>query len=238
MVYLEERSVIVICVLWKGFFKARKYISPGYTEEWVVKLRNMVERHLSIPHEFVCLTNVGKIEGIRCIPLKYEHTLPGWWAKFEMFKGNLPIPRNSRVLYLDLDSIILEDLRPFLEYESEMAICPAFGRAEEREKKEVYGYNSSVIVFDYPVKFYPIWGTFIKRRKYFTDKYRGDQDVLKVMVPGLPVFPREWIKKLGMCINKRSGKISLDGGMKIMLSMPIKNEDAAKRYKVIRELWQ
>lgn len=49
-------------------------------------LRNMVRHHLSLPHEFVCIT---------------ESDLPGWWGKVRLFEN----PR-ARNLWLDLDVVI------------------------------------------------------------------------------------------------------------------------------------
>ena len=50
-------------------------------------LRRMVYRHLSLPHEFICIT---------------ESDLPGWWGKVRLFG---PTSR-ERNLWLDLDTVI------------------------------------------------------------------------------------------------------------------------------------
>ena len=50
-------------------------------------LRRMVDRHLSLLHEFICIT---------------ESDLPGWWGKVRLF-ANGGRPRN---LWLDLDVAI------------------------------------------------------------------------------------------------------------------------------------
>lgn len=84
----------VLCVKW-----GRKY-GP----EWVLRLRAMVARHLSIPHEFVCITD-EPVEGVQCLPLTCD--LPGWWQKLGMFQpGFLP----GEKLYLDLDVVITGEL--------------------------------------------------------------------------------------------------------------------------------
>ena len=56
-------------------------------QEEVDILQDMVERNLSIPHEFVCIT---------------ESDLPGWWGKVRLFDGRA----NRRNLWLDLDTVI------------------------------------------------------------------------------------------------------------------------------------
>jgi hypothetical protein len=42
---------------------------------------------------------------------------PGWWAKTELFR-----PRKERVLYFDLDTVILGSLDPLFEYDGPFAI--------------------------------------------------------------------------------------------------------------------
>lgn len=64
----------------------------GRGEEYVSKLRNMVARNLTVPYEFVCLTD---------LPRK------GWWSKLELFK---PGRFTGPVLYLDLDIIITANI--------------------------------------------------------------------------------------------------------------------------------
>lgn len=50
-------------------------------------LERMVAKHLSEPHQFVCIT---------------ESDLPGWWGKVRLFDGRA----NARNLWLDLDTVI------------------------------------------------------------------------------------------------------------------------------------
>lgn len=70
----------------------------GRGEEYVARMRSMVARNLTLPHEFVCL----KDEGI----------LQGWWAKIELFR---PGRFTGRVLYLDLDSVVVGPLDALAE---------------------------------------------------------------------------------------------------------------------------
>ena len=53
-------------------------------------LRRMVDRNLSLPHEFICIT---------------ESDLPGWWGKVRLFSMS-----KSRNLWLDLDVVITGSL--------------------------------------------------------------------------------------------------------------------------------
>lgn len=86
--------ITVLCVKW----------GTRYGPEWVVRLRNMVAANLTVPHDFVCITD-EPVDGIQCVPLSCD--LPGWWQKLGMFQpGFVP----GWKLYLDLDVVITGDL--------------------------------------------------------------------------------------------------------------------------------
>jgi len=79
----------------------------AYNPDEVGILKRQVDRHLSEPHIFICITE-HEIEGITT--LKPKNMLPGWWIKVRLFSGEISHPRN---LWLDLDSTItgsLDDL--------------------------------------------------------------------------------------------------------------------------------
>lgn len=233
---MEKVETIVACVWWNGPFRAGKYLSPGYTLEWVKRLRNMVQRNLKIPHWFVCLSNVEfKEDGIRRVPLQYPNQLRGWWAKMELFRAGLSSSK-YRMLYLDLDTLIVGNLKPLIDFDTTMAICPGFGDPDRRDQGEVFGYNSSVMVFDYPMK--EVWDKFMQGYDEHMKLYRGDQDFLKHNFPDLATFPREWIRKLGYYMNNRNGLKEFDDEVKVILSMPKKNVQAAHEYKRVRKIWQ
>jgi len=233
-----ENRITVACVFWKGHFTAPKYKNNRYTEMWVEKMRNMVARNMTVPYEFVCLSNIPfKMKGVKVIPLKYN--LPGWWSKLELFRNDLPIGR-GRVLYLDLDLVILSSLDPFINFEGDIAICDSFvDNTDAKDPGIRRGYNSSVISYNYPVTL-PIWDTFIKRKEHWMEQCRGDQDYLKTTFREFEKFPRKWIKKLGQCLNKKDKHLVLPEGVKIILCMfaQYKNLRAASRYRLIRELWK
>lgn len=89
--------MIVACVKW----------GTRYGDEWVLRLRAMVARNLTIQHRFVCLTD-KPIDGVECVPL--VSNLTGWWAKLELFR-NFTGP----VLYLDLDVVVTRSIDVIVE---------------------------------------------------------------------------------------------------------------------------
>lgn len=110
----------VVCVLRSG---------GEYTPEHVVALRDGVAAHLPLPHRFVCLTDFpredGCIAGVPAAPV--AHDWPGWWAKMDLFRPGL---FTGRVLYLDLDTVIVGDLSDLACYGGDFGIVSDFYRPE------------------------------------------------------------------------------------------------------------
>lgn len=73
-----------------------------YRAEHVTTLHNHIKRHLTVPHNFVCLTDMQ----VACETLPLRHGWPGWWSKIELFDGRL----RGDVLYADLDTIPVGNL--------------------------------------------------------------------------------------------------------------------------------
>lgn len=78
--------------------------SKEFDEEYVYRLRDAVAANLSIPHQFVCLTD-HPVDGVACVPL--ELGLPAHWAKPEMWRPDLPF---NRVLFIDLSTVVTGSL--------------------------------------------------------------------------------------------------------------------------------
>jgi len=94
----------VMCVLKTGEFKNGKK-SVEYTPEQVRWLKRQCDEHLP-GIDFVCLTDLSDdIDGVETHPL--IHHWPGWWSKIELF-------RYEDVFYIDLDTVILHDIRYML----------------------------------------------------------------------------------------------------------------------------
>jgi hypothetical protein len=80
--------------------------SPEYDQEYVQRLKAGVDANLSIPHQFVCLSDADLL--LQETPwIRLEHKWPAWWAKLELFNSDELEPP---VLYFDLDTIITGSL--------------------------------------------------------------------------------------------------------------------------------
>jgi alpha-N-acetylglucosamine transferase len=214
----------VACVYWEGMWKGKPTI---YDQTWVEKLQRAVAKNLSIPHQFVCLSNMFSS---RYDILPLENNWPGWWSKLELFKPGL---FTDRVLYLDLDVLILKDL-------TSMAILPshfmiAKGRAthglhiNRGQGLEVRRYQGSVMMFD-PGQADDLYIQFDP--KFDMKKYHSDQDYIGDLFPTLDLFPHQWIRKLEECPDGIPPKEA-----KIVLCIPDKNDVAAEKHKWVKDLW-
>lgn len=102
--------ITVACVLKSGGI---------YNAEWVAKLQRGVARNLTLPHRFVCYSDVP----VPCerVPLVYDwealtadrprqhdwRVAPRWWSKIELFRPGM---FDGPVLYLDLDTLVVGSL--------------------------------------------------------------------------------------------------------------------------------
>jgi hypothetical protein len=83
--------------------------------EYVQRLRDGVARYLSVPHNFVCISDAD-IEGVRTLPLVPLHQdVPkawGVWYKIQMFRPEHKL--TGPCFYIDLDTIIIDDFADIL----------------------------------------------------------------------------------------------------------------------------
>lgn len=89
---------VVACVLKSG---------GDFDAEYVERLRDGVKKYLGI--RFVCLSDVD----VPCERIPLTQNLPGWWSKMELFRPDI----EGDIFYLDLDTVIVGDLRPVVALE-------------------------------------------------------------------------------------------------------------------------
>lgn len=117
--WLKDRPVIFACV------QAGNYCGRG--AEYVNTLYDMVRRSLpgGFMGKFVCLTdNAADLDpGIAVMDLPSD--LDGWWGKLYLFKRGL-FPDGARVIFFDLDTLILGDLEAITRYTGQFATLNDF----------------------------------------------------------------------------------------------------------------
>ena len=104
---------------------ARNYCGRG--AEYVNKLYDMICKHMpsNVVFRFVCLTDdeTGLNEDIETIPLPRD--LEGWYGKLYLFKQGL-FPDGDRVIFMDLDTLIIGSLDDLVNYDGPFATLNDF----------------------------------------------------------------------------------------------------------------
>lgn len=109
----------------------------GRGAEYVNVLFDMVYRNLGIPYRFVCFTDdpEGLNEAIDARPAVGE----GWWAKLALFAPEA-FEAGDRVLYFDLDTLVIGEITELAEYQGKFACLRDFYRPD--------GYGSGVMAWE------------------------------------------------------------------------------------------
>ena len=140
---------------------------PGYVD----KLYRAVERNMTVKHRFVCLTE--NADGIH----KDIFTMPlfgnfrGWWNKMLLFRGVPGI--HGRIIWLDLDTLITDNIDFLAEYNGSFAMLRDFYRPQ-------FG-ASGIMLLKNGINHW-IWNRFEASRKHFETQYHGDQEAINVIM--------------------------------------------------------
>jgi len=163
-----------------------------YGIEYVQRLYAMVERNLGVPHSFVCFTDQPE----RCDGVDFYDAssteLTGWWLKMALFRRGWRVGR--RVVYLDLDTVIINDLRPLVEVDVDFAISKNFARMYGA-KSWPCNYGSCAMVFGENFG-EDVWNKFCERRGelMLSCETTGDQMAIEKLSPHAP-FLQDFLPK-------------------------------------------
>jgi hypothetical protein len=160
---VDQQALAIACVLKTGRWEIKQHNRVSeYGPQHVQWLKRQCDKHAP-GVRFVCLTDAGMIDGVETIPLLYNW--PGWWSKMELFDHDF-----GRVLYMDLDTVIVGPLNKMLEHSHQFTACRDFGKSS--------GLNSSVMAWR--GKRTDLFEPFAQRPQYWMDecfskKCWGDQ---------------------------------------------------------------
>jgi hypothetical protein len=167
----------------------------------------------------------SSVETIRVSPPKGIYA---WWTKLQLFNRALEL--SGRVLYLDLDVLVVGSLLPIINYPASLALVPD-GAPNFKPKGRwqcVKRFNSSVMVFNAGEHqdLYEEWNQFVAHRLW------GDQDWIGERKPEAAAMPIEWFPRLS---EVRSGAWGEEA--KVVLCKKPKNSIAAVEYGWFKEAW-
>lgn len=190
---LRGRHPIVACV----------WVRPKYQLQHVLTLKSMVDRNCGFGYEFVCLTDrVDAVDdlyaaGIR--PMMTRDDLPGWWQKVKLFdRSNWA--GNERVLFLDLDVVIVDEIDSFFKGGHHTNAIANFGINYRHSK-----YNSSVVAWNTDGPAARVWDAFKETGPDRVIKsLHGDQCWFwRVMVDNVLVWPIPWVQSYKYEVRQR-----------------------------------
>ena len=187
----------VVCINWCNY--------QGRGDEYVERLRGMVARHLTIPHEFAVLTEK-----------ELGTDLKGWWVKMKLAEpGRFPGP----VMYLDLDVAVTANINHLVDLAATdknrlwMRDDFSYSLLKPRndldfEMRRLLGgrgcCNSSVMLWDGDA-LAPVWERWQSRSRQYMAECHGDQNVIsQIMWPDrIGFLPNESIQSYKYGIRMR-----------------------------------
>jgi len=185
----------IVCLYWIPH-DGPTFRGRDFSIQDVERLADNVARNMDCPYNFYVLTNyVGDDLGFDTIPL--QHNFPGWWSKMELHRPDLP---EGRTLYLDLDTHIVGNLQPILDYSGDLVMFKSIFWTVKPQI--VRRYQAATMLFDSgtPVMT-EVWDRFISNPNRWMKEYRSDQDVMGDWIPDQKTFPKAWMMKLGDCLR-------------------------------------
>lgn len=149
----------------------------------------MVQKNLTIPHNFICFTDKdnlpisGNID-YRKLPRK---DLEGWWNKMQLFSPDSNLIGQN--LYLDLDVVILDNINDLATFGDEKT----FGVINDFNPTTKV-FNSSVLKFNNEITTKSIWNPYINNL-HEAHGYSSDQVVMSILMKNnihTKIMPDEW----------------------------------------------
>lgn len=172
-----------------------------YSADYVNKLYNMVQRHLTVPHRFVCFTEdpAGLNPNIEVRSLPVDPSIKGWWWKTYLFKEDL-FTAGETNLYFDLDIVIVNNIDKLLSF-----MPGHFVGFEDPSKifNRQPKLNSSVMRWQ-AGHYGNIWNTYNKDRRQASG-LPGDQDwIWKLYQNQIKLYPSPWVQSYKWQIRRHT----------------------------------
>lgn len=139
----------IVCFLWfDPQAKCRNIYT--YTADHVRLLKRMVDRHMTLPHEFVCVTDRPELfsgdSDIRAVKLDKTTFVPGSrFTKLMLWRGDIGGIIGKRIGYLDLDCVICRNIDNIFARTEDVVLWrnPNYGIKSRRAR-----YNTSIMLLD------------------------------------------------------------------------------------------
>lgn len=190
----------IVCFKWGDKFSA----------EYVNKLYYAVNRNVTVPHSFTCFTDDPT--GVMCRTESFLKDLPSWWYIIGLF--NKEHNFKGKVLYMDLDTVITDNIDHIVSLDADFAITEDFYRPK--------GLQTTFIMWK-PEKYYNLYDIlcqqiptnpkpgYIGGTNGFVEKFVPRKEVTILQ----DIFPKEFISykvhvrdKLNKRLNNLPGDLN------------------------------
>ena len=180
-----------------------------YDPIYVNNLYNMIKRHLTVPHRFVCFTedprHVNPAIQIKVLP--NNPSLSGWWWKPYIFKSD-HFPAGDINLFIDLDMVIVRNIDNLIDY------LPGKFVGLKDVSRALYPMNEKLCsaFMRWPSgQFDDIWSS-IDASPDISKRFRGDQDwVWNLHNKSIKFFPDKWIVSYKWEVRSRDENVRING---------------------------
>jgi len=237
--------VTVVCVYTSGPYP--------YTADYVVRLQRMAQRGLrGRMARFVCLTDrPAELPGIETIVVaSLAGVTPrngeGYWQKVRLFDPALGL--QGRVLYLDLDTLVVGDLWPVVDYpdatrpatlaltEDALVLASSLSDIDRFGRRLVRRFNSSVMVWDAGTHA-DLWHRWSPAE---TARLSTDQDWIGEQAPDAVGMPLAWFPRISELVrDERFAQVGapFPAVAKVVLTKKPKNAICVERWPWFAPLW-
>jgi len=232
--------ITVTCVFVRGPYP--------YTADYVVRLERMVARYLRRPHQFLCLTDRAaelpahiQTRSIASLAGVVPDNGVGYWNKLRLFDPRLEL--RGRVLFLDLDTLVVDDLDPIVDYPATLALTTdalvlerAHLTTDRYGRRLVRRFNSSVMVWDggTHTDLWTRWAPTVAAQLSTDQDWIGEQAEDAVGMP-LAWFPR--ISQLVHHDQFAATGTPMAPDAKVILCKKPKNAPAAQQWPWLHTMW-
>lgn len=227
-----------------------KWHVPGYrstfTAEHVNILRRMVARHYADPHEFVCITDdpSGIDPDIRIVPMWSDATevisphgrhAPSCYRRLKLFAPEMAEIIGPRFINLDLDTVIVNDIRPILNRPEDFV---AWGETDPRSF-----YNGSMFLMTAGARKH-VWeqfnGTTSPMQAYRAGKFGSDQGWMSyILGPGEATWNRSHgVYSYRVHLEAKGGALPPDARIVHFHGKVDPDSPKAQRLKWVREAYR
>ena len=209
-----------------------------YTPEYVIRLERMARKWLHRPFRFVCLTDQPERFQAPIETIRIPATLPGstkaigYWNKLQLF--NPAHGLTGRILFLDLDVLVVGDLAPIADYPAPFALAADETALTKPARATnsigltiIRKFNASAMAWDAGVNA-GLWHGWTPA---VTACLQSDQDWYAERMPEASAMPVDWFPRISRV------QPPWPEAAKVVLVKTPKNHHAAKKWPWFEAQW-